>query len=202
MRKYIPNALSCSRIIFAALFLVIYDPEKKLSYVLAVGILILGFGTDAIDGLLARRWRVTSEQGYILDGIGDRAMYISSTLTLVATNRLAASLAWLIVLRELLLYAVRSLPETSWYPVPMGERILTKTHALAIRVFFFSCFLADGLRLYTGINSYALISFRLIKGVLLTVALLVAYYALGSLLRRSWMRTAREDMGNRDRSRS
>jgi phosphatidylglycerophosphate synthase len=202
MRKHIPNALSFSRILFAALFLLTYDPDQKVGYVIGITLLVVGFGTDAFDGPLARRWRVTSEQGYVLDGLGDRAMYISGALTLVATGRLAPSLAWLVVFREVLLYGLRSVPRNAWYPVPAGDRLLTKTHALAIRVWLFACFFADGVRLFRGYDLYASAAFRILVGLLLATSILVAYYAFGTALWRLRTRTIREDVrhGNQRRS--
>jgi phosphatidylglycerophosphate synthase len=201
MRKYIPNALSFSRIVFAVLFLLIYNPEEKVAYLVGITLLVVGFGTDAFDGPLARRWKVTSEQGYVLDGIGDRALYISGTLALVATGRLVASLGWLIVFREVLLYAVRSVPGNAWYPVPAGDRVLTKAHALAIRVWLFTCYFADGLRLLGGYNLYDSTAFRITLGLLLATSILVAYFAFGTTLWRLWTRTAREDLQNGDQGR-
>ncbi|MFL5383227.1 MAG: CDP-alcohol phosphatidyltransferase family protein [Longimicrobiaceae bacterium] len=199
MRKHIPNALSFSRILFAAFFLLTYDPEQKAAYLIGVTLLAVGFGTDAFDGLLARRWGVTSAQGYVLDGLGDRAMYIGGTLTLVATGRLAPSLAWLVVFRELLLYGLRSVPRHAWYPVPARDRLLTKAHALAIRVWLFTCFFADGVRLFGRYDLYGNMAFRIALGLLLATAILVAYYAFGTALWRLWTGSAREDVkhGNR-----
>ena len=64
--KYIPNILSSSRIILAFFLLAV----KPLSPPFFLIYLLCGI-TDMVDGLIARRFSVTSSLGSKLDSIGD-----------------------------------------------------------------------------------------------------------------------------------
>jgi len=66
MHRYIPNALSLSRIILAILVIVASFRLDVVTYVATLGMLVVAAITDGLDGYFARRWRVTSELGYVL----------------------------------------------------------------------------------------------------------------------------------------
>ncbi|MCL2047186.1 MAG: CDP-alcohol phosphatidyltransferase family protein [Defluviitaleaceae bacterium] len=99
--KYIPNALSSSRIILACSLLLI----TPLSFLFMVIYTIAGI-TDMIDGPIARRYKVTSVLGANLDGIADYAFVTIAIIRLVPAIAfepilVAVVLAGLVVLKGL-----------------------------------------------------------------------------------------------------
>ena len=71
-REWTPNVLSVSRVPSALAFLVVYSNESLWRYETAILLALFALLTDVLDGWLSRRWNVTSELGYFLDGLGDK----------------------------------------------------------------------------------------------------------------------------------
>src|SRR5690348_1499883 len=64
--RAIPNILSSSRVVLAAAFVAVGDPNTRLALVALAAV------TDVLDGWIARRARVTSKWGALIDPIADR----------------------------------------------------------------------------------------------------------------------------------
>lgn len=98
--KYlIPNLLSIFRLVVAAYFPL--APEH-----LWIWLIILGGGSDFLDGLLARRWQTTTWKGSLLDGIADKAFMLSALMTVAVSGRFSPYWIPLIILRDLTVAAV------------------------------------------------------------------------------------------------
>jgi phosphatidylglycerophosphate synthase len=100
----------CGAPIFIFLFVSPHDAEHLAS----LPFLLLLFLTDVFDGFLARRWKVASDFGYILDGVADRSAHIGVVIALTAKSALSPVLGFLLVFRDLLLYAARAFFEDWW----------------------------------------------------------------------------------------
>lgn len=83
VKKYIPNILTASRLLFTpiVIFLGLTNHYKIL---IAVAIVIAL--TDFADGYLARKWNVVSEIGARLDVIGDKMLAIGLLIILIIKN--------------------------------------------------------------------------------------------------------------------
>lgn len=82
IKKYIPNALSISRIPLTILFPILYTAGFVP---LSITLFAIACITDMFDGKLARRWKVESEFGRVADTIGDKVL-IASVLILGILN--------------------------------------------------------------------------------------------------------------------
>lgn len=80
MKKYIPNILTTYRLIVALLIPFLFF--KGYYNILSV-LFIIALLSDAIDGILARRWNVTSNYGKICDAVGDKLLALSSSATFI-----------------------------------------------------------------------------------------------------------------------
>ncbi len=89
MYAYVPNAITLSRFLFTALFVRYH--VNTLQFV-ALAFLVLAFLSDWLDGLLARRWGVTSEFGKQLDPYADKVTCWAVMIIIMTTDSL---LAWL-----------------------------------------------------------------------------------------------------------
>ncbi len=101
----IPNLLSLSRILFVppiGYFLRRGDSTATLWCVL---LLVLAGVTDFLDGFLARRQRLTSELGLILDPLADKVLAVAIIVLLVPFRQLPVWLAIVILARDLLIMA-------------------------------------------------------------------------------------------------
>lgn len=177
MRRTLPNVLSILRGPLGLAVLLVYSSGERRGFYTGVAIIAVALMTDILDGFLARKFGVASEKGYILDGLGDRAMYISLVLLLVHAHAVPLIAAWLIILREVLIYAQRLL-QGDWYLVNPQVRSWSLLHAGGIRAWFLSYFVADGLRIHQIVDLYKEPLFR--AGQLLTVlaTIAISYYSL------------------------
>jgi len=94
LQTIIPNLLSLCRLGFACVF-----PFSSPQFWIW---LILGSGcSDVLDGWLARRWKVTSWQGGLIDAVADKMFILSALGTLACAGRF--SLWWIpaVIARDL-----------------------------------------------------------------------------------------------------
>jgi CDP-diacylglycerol--glycerol-3-phosphate 3-phosphatidyltransferase len=107
--SYFINLLTLSRIFLAVLiFLLLTRPE---GYFLAFILFFLAGVTDYFDGYLARRYKLTSQIGEILDPIADKILiiFVLFGLSVNLESYLIAFIAALIITREIWVGALRDL---------------------------------------------------------------------------------------------
>lgn len=81
MIRNLPNYLTILRILLVPVFytmLVYYEPGKDNYRWYALLIFIVASLTDAIDGIVARRWNCRTEFGTFLDPLADKLLLISA----------------------------------------------------------------------------------------------------------------------------
>ncbi len=87
VRRSLPNALTVLRLVLAAAFFGALNayrfPDHNLSWAnVAVGLFILAAITDWLDGWLARRWKVESVFGRIMDPFCDKVLILGAFIYL------------------------------------------------------------------------------------------------------------------------
>ncbi|MFA6129808.1 MAG: CDP-alcohol phosphatidyltransferase family protein [Candidatus Omnitrophota bacterium] len=88
----IANKISTFRILSVPFFiacLVYYTPERQFLRILALVIFILGVISDGLDGFIARKAKLQSKAGLILDPLGDKLLLMSAFIFLSPISRLA-----------------------------------------------------------------------------------------------------------------
>jgi CDP-diacylglycerol--glycerol-3-phosphate 3-phosphatidyltransferase len=131
--RHLPNLLSASRIPAALLLLALYRPDDALRTSLSTGLVLFIIATDLLDGSLARRYGLTSEFGYMLDGLGDRAVHVAAYLILLNAEVVPAYLVWALIFRELSQYGVRMV-EPAWHVTQArADRIVTRAYTVAVQ---------------------------------------------------------------------
>ena len=100
--SWIPNAITVARLLLAApLSWAILADEARFALMLAV---VAGM-SDALDGLLARRFGWRSRLGGLLDPMADKLMLLAIYVSLVVVGGAPAWLVWLILGRDLVIVA-------------------------------------------------------------------------------------------------
>jgi phosphatidylglycerophosphate synthase len=146
-QRDLPNILSLSRIPIAAAFVVVYDGTDTRRFWFGIGLLCIAVLTDMADGRIARAYDLTSRTGYFLDGIGDKVVYAAVLMVIFREDRQQALLAWLLVAREIILYALRAIAAGDEATL-RRLRPLSLTYALLIRLYFLAFFLQQAESLY------------------------------------------------------
>lgn len=135
VRRQLPNALTVLRLVLAAAFFLTLNAFRYPSQNIAWGnaaivLFIVAVATDALDGYLARRWKVESIFGRIMDPFCDKVLIIGAFIYLagprfvvaevheadgdVSVTMATAVYPWMVVLilaRELLVTGIRGVIE-------------------------------------------------------------------------------------------
>ena len=109
--KHIPNILSSLRIcmvgVFAWLFCSAY-PDHPARYWWAIGVFVLAFVTDVLDGFLARTFNWITPLGKLLDPFADKLMAITALVVILVEKAKTGDLFW-IYLTLFILVAVKEI---------------------------------------------------------------------------------------------
>lgn len=109
LRRQVPNLLSISRIPASALFVLVFSASDPFGFWVAVLLAVGALITDFADGYLARKWKIVSEAGYFLDGLGDKCFTIAFCLVITRIMPSMVFTMWALISRELLLYGLRAI---------------------------------------------------------------------------------------------
>lgn len=136
-QKRLPNLLTAARVALAVIFVLILAmwerPERPAGSITVDGVLVaaivvfvLAAVTDWLDGMLARRWRVVTVFGRIMDPFADKALVVGAFVMLAgpafayvregATYQASGIQPWMAVLvlaRELLVTSLRGVIEST-----------------------------------------------------------------------------------------
>lgn len=94
--RALPNILSSSRVVLAAGFVMVHDPDGRLAIVGLAGI------TDVLDGWIARRANVTSKWGALIDPIADRFFALVAVSTFLFTGELSTVGYFVMISRDIM----------------------------------------------------------------------------------------------------
>lgn len=104
MLMTIPNQLSCLRLVLIPVYMVIYlKADTGTEHLLAALILSVSCITDALDGMIARKWHMESELGKILDPVADKLTQFTLTFCLSLRYPVLRTVLVLLVAKEILL---------------------------------------------------------------------------------------------------
>lgn len=110
MPAYVPNLLSLFRIVLVPLLVVVLLTKFEGKEFVGLGVFLLASLTDFLDGLIARRFRLETRLGKLLDPAADKILTAAAFISLVEQNP-AVVPAWMVVVivsRELAVSALRS----------------------------------------------------------------------------------------------
>lgn len=169
-----------SRIAASIVFMLLYRTDDALRYSFALGIALLALCTDFLDGFLARRWRVASQMGYFIDGLSDKVFYVGIILVAVREQFATVTLAWLVVNREIALYALRSI-DRNWIKNIEELRFFSLAYALLLRLYFGGFILVGGFSIIASHVPIEVVEF--VNGVAFA-AICVGYVPVVSLVHR------------------
>ncbi len=133
----IANKISTFRILSVPFFiacLVYYAPERQFLKNLALAIFILGVISDGLDGFVARKAKLQSRAGLVLDPLGDKLLLMSAFIFLSPISKLALKFPlWvtfivisrdaIIILGAVVIYMVKQTLDV--YPTKWGKLTTT-----------------------------------------------------------------------------
>ncbi len=132
----VPNLLASARIVLGPVVVALALSGADLA--LTAGLFAIAASTDFFDGWLARRWNLESTLGAFLDSTADKLLVTGSLLALIAIDRVSVWLALVIVMREFIVIALRSLTavEGTLVPPSIWGKLKASVQFLAIFLAF------------------------------------------------------------------
>ena len=94
----IPNAMSLFRILLVPFIIWAYVAER---YYLVFGLLVLSALSDVLDGIVARKFNMTSEFGKFIDPVADKFTQVSLVVCLMTRYKPICILFVIIVVKEI-----------------------------------------------------------------------------------------------------
>src|SRR6059036_2668882 len=107
----LPNKLTISRFILTVAFLVVMFFPREVSFreTIALALFVAGGITDFLDGQIARRNKLITNFGILMDPLADKIMVCSAFIAFVGRGWMPAWMAVIIVARELAITGLRLL---------------------------------------------------------------------------------------------
>lgn len=105
----LPNKLTISRFVLAVAFLAVMVSGVPFHETLALVIFVAGGISDYLDGTIARRHKLITNFGILMDPLADKILVCSAFITFVGLHWIAAWMVVVIVARELAITGLRLL---------------------------------------------------------------------------------------------
>jgi CDP-diacylglycerol--glycerol-3-phosphate 3-phosphatidyltransferase len=103
----LPNKLTISRIILAAIFILFLFIRGAGAKFVALAVFLIASLTDYYDGLIARRCNMITDFGKLMDPIADKILVLGGFLAFVEMKIIPAWMVMVIIARELFITGIR-----------------------------------------------------------------------------------------------
>ena len=105
----LPNKLTLSRLVLTLVFIIVLFSQIPLGETIALGLFIVASLTDYFDGRIARRNKLITNFGILMDPLADKILICSAFITFVGLRQMPAWMVVVIVARELAITGLRLL---------------------------------------------------------------------------------------------
>src|SRR5713226_2458895 len=105
----LPNKLTISRFIFTIAFLAVMFSQIRFHQTIALVLFVAGGISDFLDGYIARRDKLITNFGILMDPLADKIMVCSAFIAFVGLKWMPAWMVVLVVARELAITGLRLL---------------------------------------------------------------------------------------------
>ena len=119
-RRRLPNALTLARIAVVPVVMWLILTGTTGALAVAAALFVAASLTDALDGILARRWRVVSVFGTLADPVADKLLVLGSLAMLATVGSIAVWAVALIAVRELAVSVLRARAKRGGVVLPAG----------------------------------------------------------------------------------
>ena len=105
----LPNKLTLGRFVLTVLFLVIFFSRTPFNETVALVLFVVASITDYYDGMIARRDKLITNFGILMDPLADKILVCSAFIAFVGRDLVPAWMVVIIVARELAITGLRLL---------------------------------------------------------------------------------------------
>ncbi len=105
----LPNKLTISRLVLTFFFLLVMFSEMRYHETVALVLFAAGGITDLLDGKIARRYKLITNFGILMDPLADKILVCSAFIAFVGNQWVSAWMVVVVVARELAITGLRML---------------------------------------------------------------------------------------------
>ena len=105
----LPNKLTLSRFVLTVAFLVVMFSDMKYHETIALVLFVAGGISDFLDGQIARRRKLITSFGILMDPLADKIMVCSAFIAFIELDWIRAWMVVIVVARELAITGLRLL---------------------------------------------------------------------------------------------
>lgn len=122
-----PNQLSLLRIILAPVFMILFLSESACNKEIGFIVFLVAVMTDWYDGIIARKYGMTSRLGIFLDPLADKILTSFAFILFYFLTIMPLWMLLVIVIRDIFITLLRSFHEFSGRTLPTSYLAKTKT---------------------------------------------------------------------------
>lgn len=171
----IPNSLTLFRILLTPVFVLLLLSTSSFLKQISVVVYIVAALTDWYDGWVARRYGYVSRWGKFLDPLADKILAAAALFAFAYLDLVPVWMVWTIVIRDIIITALRSYAEWIDQPVITSRTAQAKTFGEFIVIYYILMFHVAGsvpmLRKNFGSWIDSLMDPRVLFGMMLLVTL-------------------------------
>jgi CDP-diacylglycerol--glycerol-3-phosphate 3-phosphatidyltransferase len=130
----LPNILTLFRILLVPLLVVVLLTKFENKEFVGLGVFLLASLTDLLDGYIARRWKMETRLGKLMDPAADKLLTAAAFVSLV---ELGAAPAWMVVVilsREFAVSTLRSFAAAEQVVIPAAWSGKVKTFLQVVAI--------------------------------------------------------------------
>jgi CDP-diacylglycerol---glycerol-3-phosphate 3-phosphatidyltransferase len=179
----LPNQLTILRLLLTVPFVAALSLQFPGAKLLAVGLFIAASVTDYADGYIARKYKLITDFGRLMDPLVDKIMTMSAFVCLVALGSVPAWAVIVILSREFLITGLRLVAATRGKVLPAERLGKLKTVSQIVTILYCLILVAIVEEFGQLLNAPTVTSFRAVglALILLTVGLTlwsgISYFA-------------------------
>jgi len=114
----LPNVLTLLRVVLVPVLVAALLSEGPNGDLLAAVVFGVASVTDALDGYIARKRKIESAFGKLMDPLADKLLITAALVALVSLDRLAAWVAMVIIAREFAVTGLRQIAVEQGHVIP------------------------------------------------------------------------------------
>lgn len=171
-----PNILTVSRIVIVPLLAWAFFLPDPFNAIVVTLLFALASISDFLDGYLARKWKVESEFGRMMDPIADKLLVLVAITMLIYFRQAHLIPALLILVREIFISGIREYLASNGRSLPVSPLGKWKTTIQMAAVFF----------LLLSFNSVTLMDINTLGNVLLWFAAGITWLSAYEYMKTIW----------------
>lgn len=118
----VPNILTGFRFFLVPVLIVLFSLEQTVKVeIICWLVFVVACATDFVDGWVARRYKIETVLGKLMDPLADKALVSTALVMLIPLGKIAAWVCLVIICREIIVTGFRGLAATTGKVVAAGQ---------------------------------------------------------------------------------